>query len=195
MPVFASCHRVILVCHRMLRLAPVAVAGLAMASIPGVPAVAAPAVSQAAHLVTSQKLDWQTATALATDAVRACALQGYSVTAAVVDPSGHEQVIIKGDTVPLQSLSVSYRKAYTAFSYGLAFNQDTTSALIKGGFSGPANGALNTIPEVLFVPGGVTLRRADRTVIGGIGVSGAPGGDKDEACAQAAVTRHRAEFQ
>ena len=46
--------------------------------------------------------------------------------------------------------------------------------------------ALNTIPEVLFVPGGVIIRRGS-VVLGGLGVSGAPGGDKDEACAAAAL--------
>ena len=42
--------------------------------------------------------------------------------------------------------------------------------------------ALNTAPEVLFVPGGVLLRTSDNTVIGGLGVSGA-GWRQDEACA------------
>ncbi|GCE82464.1 hypothetical protein MSKU15_0418 [Komagataeibacter diospyri] len=148
------------------------------------------------HVVMTPKLDWMTAAHLAIEAVDACAKQGYSVTATVVDTTGHQQAVIKGDSVPLQSLSVSYRKAYTAYSYGMAFNMDTTSALIAAKVTGPANGALNTIPEVLFVPGGVTLRRAsDHAVLGGIGVSGAPGGEKDEACAQAAVTKYRADFQ
>ncbi|QOF96568.1 heme-binding protein [Novacetimonas hansenii] len=148
------------------------------------------------HIVTMQKLDWFLAAQLALEAVRSCAMQGYSVTATVVDTTGHQQAVIKGDSVPLQSLSVSYRKAYTAYSYGLAFNMNTTSELIAAKVTGPANGALNTIPEVLFVPGGVTLRRvSDNTVLGGIGVSGAPGGEKDEACAQAAVQKYRADFR
>lgn len=155
---------------------------------------AQPAASS--HIVTSQKLDWSTAAALASEAVRICAAQGYSVTATVVDTTGHEQAVIKGDTVPLQSLSVSYRKAYTAYSYGLAFNKNTTSELIAAGVTGPANGALNTIPEVLFVPGGDTLRRtSDHVILGGLGVSGAPGGDKDEACALHAVEKFRNTFQ
>lgn len=148
------------------------------------------------HIVTSQKLDWETAAALAAEAVRLCAAQGYSVTATVVDTTGHEQAVVKCDTVPLQSLSVSYRKAYTAYAYGLAFNKNTTSELITAGVTGPANGALNTIPEVLFVPGGVTLRSAtDHAILGGLGVSGAPGGDKDEACALHAVEKFRSIFQ
>ncbi|MDN7560721.1 heme-binding protein [Burkholderia orbicola] len=109
--------------------------------------------------------------------------------------SGHPQAVVKGDSVPLQSLSVSYRKAYTAFSYGMAFDKDSTSELIAAKVTGPLDGGvLATIPEVLFIPGGVTLRMADRTVIGGIGVSGAPGGDKDETCAQAAVDKYKGEF-
>ena len=148
------------------------------------------------HIVITPKLDWSTAEKLAAEAVRSCAGQGYSVTATVVDTTGHQQAVIKGDSVPLQSLSVSYRKAYTAYSYGLAFNLNTTSELIAAKAGGPPNGALNTIPEVLFVPGGVTLRRvSDNAVLGGIGVSGAPGGDKEEACAQAAVTKFRADFR
>jgi uncharacterized protein GlcG (DUF336 family) len=146
-------------------------------------------------LITTQKLPWQTAEQLASKAVQICASRGYSVTATVVDPSGHEQAVIKGDTVPLQSLSVSYRKAYTAYSYGQAFDKNSTSEIIAAHQDGPANGALNTVPEVLFIPGGVTLRRADHTVIGGLGVSGAPGGDKDEACAADAVKALQASFQ
>ncbi|WP_230962024.1 GlcG/HbpS family heme-binding protein [Pseudomonas fluorescens] len=145
-------------------------------------------------LVTTQKLPWQTAAKLASEAVQICAAQGYSVTAAVVDPSGHEQAVIKGDTVPLQSLSVAYRKAYTAFSYGQAFNKNSTSELIAAKLDGPANGALNTVPEVIFIAGGVTLRRANQQVIGGLGVSGAPGGDKDEACAVQAVKKFQSSF-
>lgn len=170
--------------YRQMALAAVLVASLA-----------APAAHAQGHVVTMQKLDWSTAERLASEAVRYCQAQGYSVTAAVVDTTGHQQVVIKGDSVPLQSLSVSYRKAYTAYSYGLAFNMNTTSELIAAKVTGPANGALNTIPEVLFVPGGVTLRKVtDNSVLGGIGVSGAPGGDKDEACAQAAVAKYRADF-
>ncbi|OZI37033.1 hypothetical protein CAL29_00915 [Bordetella genomosp. 10] len=147
------------------------------------------------NLVATKKLRWQTADALANEAVRVCATRGYSVTATVVDPTGHQQAVVKGDTVPLQSLSVSYRKAYTAYSYGMAFNKDSTSELIAAKVTGPLDGGvLATVPEVLFIPGGVTLRTADRTVIGGIGVSGAPGGDKDEACAQAAVDKYKGDF-
>ncbi|MGC1331247.1 MULTISPECIES: GlcG/HbpS family heme-binding protein [unclassified Pseudomonas] len=153
------------------------------------------ATAAPSHLISSQKLPWQVAQQLAAEAVQTCAAKGWSVTATVVDPSGHAQAVIKGDTVPLQSLSVSYRKAYTAFSYGQAFDKDTISELLAAKLDGPANGALNTVPQVLFIPGGVTLRKADRQVLGGLGVSGAPGGDKDEGCALAAVKKFQGQFE
>lgn len=171
-----------------------AILGLAFGAVVATAAVT-PALAAGAKLVSVQKLDWRTAETLASEAVRICAARGYSVTATVVDPTGHQQAVIKGDTVPLQSLSVSYRKAYTAYSYGMAFDKNSTSELVADKLTGPADGSLATVPEVLFIAGGVTLRRADHTVVGGLGVSGAPGGDKDEACAQEAVAKFKADWQ
>lgn len=179
MPVFP--FRSILLSASMLAATP------ALAQAPSRPAAAVP-------LIVMQKLPWKTAEALASTAVEICAERHYSVTATVVDPTGHAQATIKGDTVPLQSLSVSYRKAYTAFSYGYAFNKNSISELVAAKLDGPVNGALNTVPEVLFIPGGVTIRSADGTVLGGLGVSGAPGGDKDEACAADALARFKGRF-
>lgn len=154
------------------------------------------ALAADSHIVTAQKLDWQTAESLAAEAVRVCSTHGYSVVATVVDPTGHQQAVLKGDRAPLQSLSISYRKAYTAFSYGMAFDKNSTSELVAAKLTGPADGAvLATEPEIIFIAGGVTLRKADGTVLGGIGISGAPGGDKDEACAQAAVDKYKADFR
>lgn len=79
---------------------------LVMAALPG------PGRAEQSHVVLTPKLDWQTAQALAAEAVRVCAARGFSVTATVVDTSGERQAVIKGDQAPLQSLSVSYRKAY-----------------------------------------------------------------------------------
>jgi uncharacterized protein GlcG (DUF336 family) len=93
------------------------------------------------------------------------------------------------------TLSVAYRKAYTAFFFGRNFNKHNISELIAGKLTGPENGALNTVSEVLFMPGGVVLRMPDNTVVGGLGVSGAPGGDKDEACATDAAAKLQDELQ
>lgn len=43
-------------------------------------------------------------------------------------------------------------------------------------------------PNVTALPGGVAFKFGDE-IIGGLGVGGSPGGDKDEACAQAGVAK------
>ncbi len=149
----------------------------------------------ATHLVTTQKLDWQTSEKLASAAVQNCLSEGYEVTATVVDPAGQQQAVIRSNNAPLQTLSISYRKAYTAFSYGRTFHKNSTGELIQAKLAGPQDGGvLATEPEIIFVAGGVTLRKQDGTVLGGLGVSGAPGGDKDEKCAADAVEKFKSDF-
>ena len=141
--------------------------------------------ARAADIVTTPKLSWRLAAQLATDAVTICEQRGYPVTAAVVDTSGLEQALVKSDRSHPQSVTIAYRKAYTAMVYAPLFGMSTTGELIA---ARPqlANGPLNTVPAILFAAGGVAIR-AGNTVVGALGVSGAPGGDKDEACAKAAV--------
>jgi len=77
---------------------------------------------------------------------------------------------------------------------GLAWNAThapappTTSAIVARVSNGPAFGPLQHLPGVFLVPGGVLIKSGD-DVVGAIGVGGAPGGDKDEVCAQAAVAK------
>jgi uncharacterized protein GlcG (DUF336 family) len=42
----------------------------------------------------------------------------------------------------------------------------------------------------MALPGGVAIKRHDE-IVAALGVGGAPGGDKDEACAEAGVARIR----
>ncbi|WAT02443.1 GlcG/HbpS family heme-binding protein [Rouxiella chamberiensis] len=150
----------------------------------------------ATQLVSTQKLDWKTAEQLASQAVQNCLDEGYEVTATVVEPSGQQQAVIRSNNAPLQTLSVSYRKAYTAFSYGRTFHKNTTSELVDAKLAGPQEGAvLATEPEIIFIAGGAKIRKADGTVLGGLGVSGAPGGDKDEKCATTALEKFKDKFE
>lgn len=48
--------------------------------------------------------------------------------------------------------------------------------------------AVFTIPNVTPLPGALAIK-AKGNMIGAIGVSGAPGGDKDEGCAQAGIDK------
>ena len=76
----------------------------------------------------------------------------------------------------------SFKKAYTART------RNQTSLEFKALTDMPANAYLLQIPEVVAVGGGVPIKAGGAT-IGAVGVSGAPGGDKDEVCALAGIAR------
>lgn len=155
---------------------PMAIALLTSLGTPG---------ARADDIVSTRKLSWRLAEELTRKAVEICEGQGYSVTATVVDSAGLQQALIKSDNAHPQSVTIAYRKAYTAFAYGGLFGFDRNADLIAARKE-LATGPLNTLPAVIFLAGGVTIR-AGQSAIGGLGVSGAPGGDKDEACAAAAL--------
>jgi uncharacterized protein GlcG (DUF336 family) len=147
------------------------------------------------NIVNTKTLNWEMAEKLTSEAVHVCAAHGDSVTVTVVASSGQQPVVIKDDTAPLQSPSLSYRKAFTAYAYVLAFNRNSTSEFVATKLTEPTDGvALASVPQVLFVAGGVTLRVADHTAIREIGFSGGPGCDQDEACAQAVADKYQGEF-
>jgi uncharacterized protein GlcG (DUF336 family) len=77
-------------------------------------------------------------------------------------------------------------KSYAAVSLVPNFSESTTSAIVARVSSGLAFGPRQHLRGVFLVPGGVLIKSGD-DVVGAIGVGGAPGGDKDEVCAQAAV--------
>jgi len=132
--------------------------------------------------------DRQTAISVAWHGSAVCERSGYRVTATVVDQSGLIKAVAKGDGAPPHTLDSSRGKAYAAVSLGPNFNESTTSAIVARVSNGAAFGPLQHLPGVFLVPGGVVIKSGE-DVIGAIGVGGAPGGDKDEVCAQAAVAR------
>jgi uncharacterized protein GlcG (DUF336 family) len=124
----------------------------------------------------------------AMEAVTACEKSGYHVTATVVDQSGLVKAVAKGDRAPPHTLDSSRGKAYAAVSLGPNFNESTTSAIVAKVSNGTAFGPIQHLPGVFLVAGGVVIKSGE-DVIGAIGVGGAPGGEKDEICAQAAVAK------
>jgi uncharacterized protein GlcG (DUF336 family) len=124
----------------------------------------------------------------AVEAERACAANGYAVTVVVVDVSGVIKIQYRGDHSTIHTRESAFRKAYTAITLGPIFKQETTSGLAKMLASSPAVPSFLTIPNVLFLPGGVDIMAGDEAVAA-IGVGGAPGGEKDEACAQAGIVK------
>src|SRR5216684_4572920 len=122
----------------------------------------------------------------ATKAIATCASNGYPVSAVVVDPSGVIKLEAKGDHSTIHTTTAAFRKAYTVVTFGPIFRFDASSAFAELAAKNPNGAALATLPNIAPLAGGVAIKVKDE-VVGALGVSGSPGGDKDEACAQAGV--------
>ena len=130
----------------------------------------------------------------AREAVRVCEASGHAVTATVVDPAGLVKVVLKGDRSTVHTRDSSYRKAYTVVTMAPVFRFETTSQFVDKLKANPSAPALASIPDILPLAGGVAIRRQGE-LVGALGVGGAPGGDKDEACALAGVAKVAADLE
>jgi uncharacterized protein GlcG (DUF336 family) len=150
---------------------------------------AAATAAQAQGLVTIQKLSAPLANELVGESVAACAQKGYTVTAVVVDLDGVRQAMLRGNGAPIHTLDNAFYKAYSAASLTLARKEDSTKAVADRISKNPPTTVPQTpLPNVTYAVGGVTIMTGGGA-IGGIGVSGAPGGQFDEECARAALAK------
>jgi uncharacterized protein GlcG (DUF336 family) len=124
----------------------------------------------------------------AAEAVRACEASGYAVSAAVVDVSGAVKLQAKGDHSTIHTRDSSFRKAYTVVTLGPIFHFDASSTFAELAAKSPAGPAISSLPDIMPLAGGVAIKAGDE-IVAALGVGGAPGGDKDEACARAGVAR------
>jgi uncharacterized protein GlcG (DUF336 family) len=146
--------------------------------------------AQAQVSLSGRSLPLNVAVAAATEAVNSCKANGYDVTATVVDVAGTPQVVLRGDHATIHTRESSFRKAYTVITLGPIFHVDLTSELLAtlSKFPPLAAQSLANTSNVTVLPGGAAFKVGDE-IIGGIGVGGSPGGDKDEACAKAGVAK------
>lgn len=114
-------------------------------------------------------------------AMVACREQGFQVAVAVVDRGGNPQAMLRDRFAGAHTPDTAVRKAYTAVS----FRTDTVDLIAMTGPGTPAAG-LRDLPGVAILGGGVRIE-AGGTIVGGIGVSGSPGGDSDDRCARAGI--------
>jgi uncharacterized protein GlcG (DUF336 family) len=117
-------------------------------------------------------------------AIDSCAAHGWDVTATVVDPAGIVIAQLRGDHATIHTKDSSYRKAYTIVSMGPVFGITRTSqfvALIQKAPNG-AGPELADLPDIFANAGGVAIKHGSE-IVGGLGVGGSPGGNRDEACA------------
>jgi uncharacterized protein GlcG (DUF336 family) len=151
-------------------------AGLAL----GLTFAAAPARADEA-VVTYKSLAPDVAFDLARAALQQCRKDGFQVAVVVIDRFGQPLVVLRDRYAGLGAVSTATGKAWTAVNFGR-----DTSDLVKAIRDGQLSAGLAGLPNVVMLAGGLTIQSAG-SVIGGAGVAGAPGGDKDEACAKAGL--------
>ena len=123
----------------------------------------------------------ETALTAARAALEACRKQGFQVAVAVVDRSGLTQVLLRDRFAGAHTIDVASNKAWTAASFRIP-----TSALATETQPGQAMSGIRNVPRVMAAGGGLVIE-AGGNALGAIGVSGAPGGAADEACASAGI--------
>ena len=149
----------------------------------------ASAGAQAQGLVTIQKLSAPLANELVGEAVADCAKKNYSVVAVVVDLDGVRQAVLRGNGAPIHSLDNAFYKAYSSASLTLGRKEESTKVIAERMAKNPPTTVPQTpLPNVTYAVGGVAIM-AGGNIIGGIGVSGAPGGQFDEECARTGLAK------
>ncbi len=139
----------------------------------------AQAPAPATHTV--RLLTPETAQRIVQAALQACRAGGYQVAVAVVDRGGVAQAMLRDRFAGPHTPEVAVNKAWTAVS----FRTDTTE-LARATQPGQPSSGLRSVPRFTAVGGGA-LVQAGGSVIGAVGVSGAPSGDADETCAKAGI--------
>ena len=145
--------------------------------------VLALAAAQAGAQATSgtysiKQLTPESALAAARAALESCRKSGYQVGVAVVDRAGIVQVVLRDRFAGAHTLDASINKAWTAASFRIS-----TLALAQETQAGKSMSGIRALPRVAAFGGGLPIEAAG-SVLGAIGVSGAPGGEADEACAK-----------
>jgi uncharacterized protein GlcG (DUF336 family) len=134
-------------------------------------------------LVGQLRMSMETALKIAQATVEACREEGVQVAATVVDRAGDPQVVLRDVLAPELTLIISKQKAYTA----VAFNVVTSELADR------ADSPLAMTDGLAMFAGGVPIQAGGK-LVGAVGVSGAPSGETDEACAVAGLESMQADL-
>ena len=141
-----------------------------------------PVAAQEESLVSFKELAPETALELARATLLACRKQGYQVAVSVVDRMGVVQVILRDRYAGAHTPGAATRKAWTAASF-----RTNTLDMTEETQPGKPQSGTRFVDQALFTGGGVKVE-AGGSLVGAVGVSGAPLGELDDACAKAGIT-------
>jgi uncharacterized protein GlcG (DUF336 family) len=131
----------------------------------------------------------ETALKAAQAALARCRASGYQVAVAVTDRMGVVQVLLRDRFAGPHTPDMASAKAYTAVSF-----RTNTTELAEATQAGKPQSGIRHRPGVAAVGGGMMIE-AGGSLLGAIGVSGAPGGREDDACAAAGIAAIRDELE
>ena len=144
--------------------------------------VGALVVPAQAQLLQHKDLTAAIAMEIASTTLATCKANGYSVSVTVVGRSGEVILQVRGDDSNPHTMENSMRKAYTART-----TRSPSGALVDRVKADPNLGLVH-LTNVIAIQGGLPIKVGD-DVIGAAGASGAPGGEKDEACVKAGLDK------
>jgi uncharacterized protein GlcG (DUF336 family) len=136
-------------------------------------------------------------------AIAACKANGYAITVTILDADLATRLVLRSNGARDGSVQIGYRKAYTVIKTGMtsgdfgktvlaspASPASPTSPAAAANNDAPKGppGPVNGDPNLITWAGGLPIM-AGGAVVGAISASGAPGGDKDEACVKAGLAK------
>lgn len=140
-----------------------------------------PARAGDAAIVTYKSIAPDTAIELAKSALSTCRAHGYQVAVVVLDRFGQQLVLLRDRFAGLPAPETANDKAYTALGFHMS-----SADFAKSVGSGQLSAGLAHLQHVVPLAGGLVIE-AGGSILGAVGVAGAPGGDKDEECAKAGL--------
>jgi len=142
-----------------------------------------PCTAVAQALVTERSLSQDAAREAATAALDQCRKNGFHVTVTVLDRHTRTKVVLHDDGANPHTIENSLRKAYTSFTFRVPSGEYG-----KRVTANPTGVGALYLDKITTLEGALPIF-AGKELVGSIGVSGAPGGDKDAVCAQAGIDR------
>ncbi|KAF0097351.1 MAG: hypothetical protein FD144_5166 [Rhodospirillaceae bacterium] len=142
--------------------------------------LASPVHAQEA-LVVYKSLSPELALDLARAVLADCRQRGFQVAVAVVDRFGVPQVMLRDRFAGPHTTGTASGKAWTTVSF-----RTNTIELNSISQPGAMQAGIRNLPGVVVIGGGVVIE-AGGSLVGAVGVSGAPSGDADDACAKAGL--------
>ncbi len=141
------------------------------------------AIAQSAPgLVSERSISLTSAMTLATAALERCRADGYKVSVTVLNRHARTAVVLSDDGVNPHTIENSLRKAYTAFT-------TRSPSADMGKRVQPNLAGFMQLEKITTIEGGLPIFAANKELVGAVGISGAPGGEKDAACAQAGIDK------